>query len=124
MVSNFIIQALSGEPITIYGKGEQTRSFCFVDDLIRGLILLIERENTGPINLGNPTEYSIQALAELIVKMTHSTSKLTYKPLPVDDPKVRCPDITLARTLLDWTPKIPIETGLQKTIEYFQLVLC
>ncbi len=125
VVSNFIVQALKGEPITIYGDGRQTRSFCYVDDLIEGFIKLMRSQDefTGPVNLGNPDEFSIRDLAEKIVDMTGSKSKLVYKPLPSDDPMQRCPDIALARKELDWQPRIKLAEGLVKTIEYFDTLL-
>ncbi len=119
VISNFIVQALRNEPLTIYGKGEQTRSFGYVDDLVNGLILLMESPHAGPLNLGNPNEYSIEELARLILQMTGSSSNLVHKPLPEDDPKLRCPDITLAKELLSWEPTIAIKKGLEKTISYF-----
>ncbi len=121
VVSNFIMQALRGEPITIYGNGSQTRAFCYVDDLIEGFLRLMRApdEVTGPINLGNPVETTIRELAETIIRMTGSKSTLIEKPLPQDDPVRRCPDITKAKTLLDWSPKVPLEVGLEKTIAYF-----
>jgi len=122
VVSNFIVQALQGRDITIYGDGEQTRSFCYVDDLVDGLIRLMnsEREVTGPINLGNPGEFSIRELAEKVVAQTGSKSKIVYQPLPQDDPMQRQPDITQAKAKLGWEPKIPLDEGLPRTIEYFQ----
>jgi UDP-glucuronate decarboxylase len=122
VVSNFIVQALRGEPITIYGDGSQTRSFCYVDDLIDGLIRLMNSgpQFTGPVNLGNPVEFRILELAELVLKMTNSSSKLVFKPLPQDDPKQRKPSILLAQQELNWTPKINLEKGLDKTIHYFK----
>jgi len=122
VVSNFIVQALRGEPITVYGDGSQTRAFCYVDDLIEGFIRLMDAPDTvtGPINLGNPVEFTIGELARKIIDLTGSSSKIVYKPLPVDDPTQRCPDITLARKLLGWEPKVPLETGLLRTIEYFR----
>lgn len=120
VVSNFIIQALKGEDITIYGDGSQSRSFCYVDELIDGFIRLMASDDfTGPVNLGNPVEFTIKELAEKVIKMTNSKSKLTLMPLPLDDPKQRQPDITLAKKELDWEPKIKLEQGLIKTIEYF-----
>lgn len=120
VVSNFIIQALKGEDITIYGDGSQSRSFCYVDELIDGFIRLMASDDfTGPVNLGNPVEFTIKELAEKIIEMTNSTSKLTLNPLPQDDPKQRQPDITLAKKELDWEPKIKLEQGLKKTIAYF-----
>lgn len=125
VVSNFILQALRGEDITIYGDGQQTRSFCYVDDLVEGLIRLMETEAgvTGPINLGNPGEFTIKQLAEQIIDLTGSTSALVNKPLPQDDPKQRQPDISLAKQQLDWEPTIALRDGLTKTISYFDGVL-
>jgi len=125
VVSNFITQALRGEPITIFGDGSQTRSFCYVDDLIEGLIRLMESPDdvTGPINLGRPDEFRILDLAQKIVELTNSKSEIVFKPLPTDDPKQRRPDITLAREVLGWEPKIMLEEGLKKTITYFEEVL-
>lgn len=125
VVSNFIVQALMDEPITIYGDGTQTRSFCYVDDLIGAFLRLMATgpEVTGPINLGNPTELTILELAEQIIKMTSSKSELVRHDLPVDDPKQRCPDISLAASELDWEPKYDIKTGLQHTIDYFDALL-
>ena len=122
VVSNFIVQALKGEDITIYGDGSQTRSFCYVDDLIDGLVRLMAtgEEVTGPINLGNPVEFTIRELAEKVVAMTRSKSKLIFKPLPEDDPTQRQPDISLAKNRLGWKPSVPLEAGLAKTIEYFK----
>jgi UDP-glucuronate decarboxylase len=121
VVSNFIIQALKGEPITMYGDGSQTRSFCFVDDLVEGLIRLMESPDSeaGPINLGNPAENTILQLAEKVIAMTGSKSTIIMRPLPSDDPRQRNPDIRRAREVLDWTPKVPLEEGLRKTIGYF-----
>ena len=125
VVSNFITQALRGEPITIFGDGSQTRSFCYVDDLIEGLIRLMENPDdvTGPLNLGRPDEFRILDLAQKIVELTNSKSEIVFKPLPTDDPKQRRPDITLAREDLGWEPKIMLEEGLKKTITYFEEVL-
>ena len=119
VVSNFIMQALSGEDITIYGDGSQTRSICYVDDLVNGLIKMMASDITGPVNLGNPDEYSVKELAEKIKQLTNSSSKLVYRELPSDDPTQRRPDITLAKKVLNWQPKISSEVGLKKTIEYF-----
>jgi UDP-glucuronate decarboxylase len=121
VVSNFIVQALSGKDITIYGDGSQTRSFCYVDDLVDGLIRLMnsEREVTGPINLGNPGEFSIRELAEKVVAATDSGSKVVYQPLPADDPTQRQPDIAQARDVLGWEPKVALDEGLPRTIDYF-----
>jgi UDP-glucuronate decarboxylase len=122
VVSNFIMQALKGEPITIYGDGSQTRSFCFVSDLVEGFLRFMDspKDITGPINLGNPNEFTIRGLAELVVELTGSTSSIDYRPLPQDDPLQRCPDITMAKAELDWTPQIQLREGLQKTIDYFK----
>jgi UDP-glucuronate decarboxylase len=121
VVSNFIVQALQGDPITIYGDGSQTRSFCYVDDLIEGFVRLMDAPDdvTGPINLGNPGEFTIKQLAELVIKMTGAKSELVYEDLPEDDPLQRCPDISLAMEKLDWQPTIQLEQGLDKTIAYF-----
>ena len=121
VVSTFIVQALAGEPITVFGNGEQTRSFCFVDDLVDGLLRMMatDDEFVGPVNLGNPTEFTILQLAELIVSMTGSKSEIVRKPLPADDPRRRKPDISLARRALDWEPTTPLERGLERTIAYF-----
>jgi UDP-glucuronate decarboxylase len=122
VVSNFIVQALKGLPITIYGKGSQTRSFCYVDDLVDGLIRLMNSEAgiTGPVNLGNPNEFTIRQLADKVLAQTGSGSKIELKPLPEDDPRQRQPDITLATKLLDWNPKVDLKAGLDITIEYFR----
>jgi len=121
VVSNFIVQALKGENITIYGEGNQTRSFCYVDDLVDALIGLMDTPDdfTGPINLGNPVEFEIRSLAEMVIKLTKSKSKLSSQPLPADDPKQRQPDISLAKKILHWEPTTPLESGLLKTISYF-----
>lgn len=125
VISNFILQALRNRPITIYGDGTQTRSFCYVDDMIDGLIRLMDTPDdfTGPVNLGNPTELSILELAQKIIQMTGSKSKISYKPLPADDPRQRQPLIDLAKEKLGWTPKVPFEEGLKKTIAYFEELL-
>ena len=125
VVSNFIVQALQNESITIYGDGSQTRSFCYVDDLIDGMIKLMESDKaiTGPINIGNPNEFTMLELAELVLKLTSSQSKIIFKPLPEDDPKQRQPDITLAKAKLDWEPKVKLEDGLKETILYFRKLL-
>ncbi|TXH02857.1 MAG: SDR family oxidoreductase [Nevskiaceae bacterium] len=121
VVSNFIVQALLNRPITLFGDGSQTRSFCYVDDLVEGLIRLMNSPNdvTGPVNLGNPGEFSMRQLAELVLQLTGSKSEIILQPLPKDDPKQRKPDIALARRLLDWEPHIPLRQGLEKTIPYF-----
>jgi UDP-glucuronate decarboxylase len=125
VVSNFVVQALKNEPITIYGDGSQTRAFCYVDDLIEGCVRLMNApdEVTGPVNLGNPVEMSIRELATRVIELTGSRSQILTKPLPVDDPLQRCPDISLARKLLDWEPKVPLEQGLTKCIAYFDDLL-
>ena len=121
VVSNFIVQALKGEPITVYGDGSQTRSFCYVDDLVEGLLRLMETDQTvtGPMNLGNPGEFTILELAETIIRLTKSRSRIERRPLPPDDPKQRQPDIIAAKQILKWQPEIPLEEGLRRTIEYF-----
>lgn len=125
VVSNFIIQALKGEDITIYGDGKQTRSFCYVDDLINGMIALMDSRDGfyGPVNIGNPNEFSMLELAQNVLELTQSQSKLVFKPLPLDDPKQRQPDITLAKSELNWEPKIQLKEGLQKTIAYFNNIM-
>ena len=125
VVSNFIVQALRGESLPVYGDGSQTRSFCYVDDLVKALIALMESEPgfTGPVNLGNPSEFTIGDLAQRVISLTGSTSTITYEVLPVDDPKQRRPDISLAEKALDWQPETPLDEGLPKTIEYFRKVL-
>ena len=125
VVSNFIVQALRNEPITLYGDGEQTRSFCYVDDLVTGLIALMETgpEVTGPINLGNPGEFTIRELAEEVIALTGSRSALTHRPLPQDDPRQRQPQIDQARDVLGWAPVTPLKEGLHKTITYFDQLL-
>ena len=125
VVSNFIVQALKGENLTVYGDGKQTRSFCYGDDLIDGLVKLMDSPDdfTGPVNLGNPNEFSILELAQMIIKMTDSKSKIVFKPLPSDDPTQRQPDISLARKHLDWEPKIKLDEGLKKTVDYFDDLL-
>ncbi len=125
VVSNFIVQALKGEPITIYGDGSQTRAFCYVDDLIEGFVRLMAApdEVTGPINLGNPVETTVGELAVKIIALTGSRSTMVYRPLPMDDPVQRCPDISRARNVLGWEPRVALETGLGKTIAYFDRLL-
>ena len=120
VVPNFCIQALRGEPLTVYGDGRQTRSFCYVDDLVAGILKLFSAQHFEPVNLGNPVEYTILDFARKIISLTGSKSKISHQPLPVDDPKVRCPDITKARQLLGWEPLVSIDEGLKKTIEYFR----
>jgi UDP-glucuronate decarboxylase len=125
VVSNFVIQALHNEDITVYGDGSQTRSFCYVDDLVDGLIRLMETpdEVVGPVNLGNPVEFTVRQLAEMAVDLVGSRSKIVYRPLPQDDPRQRCPDIGLAQKLLHWQPRVQLREGLLKTIDYFQQLL-
>jgi len=125
VVSNFIVQALKNEPITIYGDGSQTRSFCYVDDLIKGMIALMDSGDdvTGPINIGNPNEFTILQLAETVKEMTHSESEIVMRPLPSDDPKQRQPDISLAESTLGWSPNVELDQGVVKTIEYFRTII-
>jgi UDP-glucuronate decarboxylase len=125
VVSNFIVQALSGKNITLYGDGSQTRSFCYVDDLVDGLMrfMATPEDVTGPVNLGNPVEFTIRQLAEMTIALTGSSSKLVNRPLPQDDPKQRCPDIGLAQKVLGWTPEVQLREGLMKTIAYFDQLL-
>jgi UDP-glucuronate decarboxylase len=122
VVSNFIMQALRDEPITIYGDGSQTRSFCYVDDLIRGLISLMETKSevTGPINIGNPNEFTVRELAEKVIELTGSSSRIVQEPLPQDDPRQRQPNIAKAKTDLNWEPTVELADGLVKTIDYFR----
>ncbi|MGE0353655.1 MAG: UDP-glucuronic acid decarboxylase family protein [Gemmatimonadales bacterium] len=120
VVSNFVVQAMRGEPITIYGDGQQTRSFCYVSDLVDGIVRLFHSGETDPVNIGNPDEFTVRQLAELTLKLTGSSSRIVQHPLPTDDPKVRRPDITRARTLLGWSPGIKLEEGLRRTIEHFK----
>jgi UDP-glucuronate decarboxylase len=125
VVSNFIVQALKGAPITLYGDGSQTRSFCYVSELIEGFVRLMGSSDdfVGPVNLGNPGEFTIRQLAEKVIELTNSSSPLVFEPLPTDDPRQRCPDISLAKEKLGWTPKIPLEEGLMHTIAYFRRLL-
>ena len=125
VVSNFIVQALKGEEITVYGEGKQTRSFCYIDDLVDGLIRMMDSEKdfTGPVNLGTPVEFTILELAKMVIRMTGSASRIVFSPLPQDDPVQRRPDITLAREKIGWEPHVPLEEGLGRTIAYFQQVL-
>jgi UDP-glucuronate decarboxylase len=122
VVSNFIVQALRGEDITLYGDGSQTRAFCYVDDLISGLVAMMQtpKDTTGPVNLGNPQEIPVRELAERVIRLTDSRSKIVLRPLPVDDPLQRCPDISLAHNLLDWQPHVALDAGLHRTIDYFR----
>jgi UDP-glucuronate decarboxylase len=125
VVSNFIMQALTGRPITLYGTGSQTRAFCYVDDLVEGFIRLMGTGDdvTGPVNLGNPHEISVRELAERVIRLTGSKSELVFAPLPQDDPTQRCPDIGLARRILGWEPRVPLEDGLRQAIAYFEGVV-
>ena len=125
VVSTFIVQALRGQDITVYGEGQQTRSFCYVDDLVDGMIRMMETlgDWPGPVNLGNPSEISINALAEIVIEMTGSKSKIITMPLPEDDPRQRCPDITRAKQKLNWSPQVALRDGLQKTVAYFDNIL-
>jgi dTDP-glucose 4,6-dehydratase len=123
VVSNFIVQALRGDSLTVYGSGTQTRSFCYVDDLIEGIVRLFERGTSEPTNIGNPIEFTVRQLADRVLALTGSKSAVVERPLPIDDPQVRQPDITLARKSLGWEPKVALEDGLQRTIEYFRGVV-
>jgi nucleoside-diphosphate-sugar epimerase len=123
VVSNFLVQALRGEPITIYGDGSQTRSFCFVEDEVRGFLALLDGEHTGPINIGNDGEFTMLELADMVLEVTGSSSPIEFRPLPVDDPRQRRPDLTLARTLLGWQPEVGLKEGLTRTAEYFRTVV-
>ena len=121
VVSNFIVQSLRGEDITVYGDGSQTRSFCYVDDLIEGFLRLMEQEKTvGPVNIGNPGEFTMLELAELVLKKVGGKSKIVHQDLPADDPRQRQPDISLAKKYLEWQPAVPLEQGIEKTIDYFR----
>ena len=120
VVSNFIVQALEGQPLTIYGDGSQTRSFCYVEDEIRGFLALLDSSYVGPVNIGNPDEFTIAELANLVIELTASKSPIEYRPLPVDDPTQRQPDISLAREILGWEPRIALREGLSRTIEWFR----
>jgi UDP-glucuronate decarboxylase len=125
VVSNFIVQALTGGEITLYGDGLQTRAFCYVDDLIDGLVRLMNSDDqvTGPINIGNPHEITVRELADIVVRMTGSKSQVVYRPLPINDPLQRCPDISRAKEVLGWLPTVPLEDGLARTISYFDSLL-
>jgi dTDP-glucose 4,6-dehydratase len=120
VVSNFIVQALGGEPVTIYGDGTQTRSFCYVSDEVEGIYQLFMRGDANPTNIGNPTEYTVRDLAEIVVRLTGSRSPIVQRDLPVDDPKVRRPDISRARMMLGWEPVVPVDEGIRRTIDYFR----
>jgi len=125
VVSSFILRALQNEPIPLFGDGNQTRSFCYVEDMIDGLVRMMNAPDdfTGPVNLGNPREYEIRELAEIIIRLTGSSSRMTYHPLPQDDPRRRKPDIGLAEETLDWHPRVELEEGLEKTIAYFRMIM-
>jgi UDP-glucuronate decarboxylase len=125
VVSNFIVQALLGRGLTVYGDGQQTRSFCYVDDLVDGIVRLMATadEVTGPVNLGNPAEFSMRELAEIVIDLTGSRAKIVNRPLPADDPRQRRPDIAVARKVLDWGPRTPLKEGLKRTIAYFDELL-
>jgi nucleoside-diphosphate-sugar epimerase len=122
-VPNFMAQAIRGEPLTVYGDGSQTRSLCYVSDLVRGVLATLEKGDEMPVNLGNPEEVTVLELAQLIVRLAHSKSQIEFRSLPVDDPKQRRPDITHARNLLGWQPEVPLEDGLARTLEYFRRVV-
>jgi Nucleoside-diphosphate-sugar epimerases len=123
VVTNFIRQALAGEPLTAYGSGEQTRSFQYVDDLVEAIVRLLAVEHDGPVNLGNPDEYTVLSLARLVIELTGSRSEIVFEPLPQDDPRQRCPDISLARRLLGWEPQVAVRDGLGRTIEAMRATL-
>jgi nucleoside-diphosphate-sugar epimerase len=119
VVSNFLVQALDGKPLTVYGDGSQTRSFCYVDDEVGGILALLDSDYVGPVNIGNPNEFTVLELARRVLEVTSSSSEIVYEPLPVDDPTQRQPDITLARKVLRWEPRVPLEEGLRNTAEWF-----
>jgi dTDP-glucose 4,6-dehydratase len=119
VVSNFIVQALAGKPLTVYGDGSQTRSFCYVDDEIRGLLALLDSDYVGPVNVGNPDEFTVLELAQIVLEVTRSRSEIVFEALPVDDPAQRRPDITLAREVLGWEPTVDVRTGVARTAEWF-----
>jgi dTDP-glucose 4,6-dehydratase len=123
VVSNLLVQALQGKPLTLYGDGNQTRSFCYVDDEVRGILALLDGDEVGPVNIGNPNEFTVRELAELVVEVTGSSSEVVYEPLPVDDPTQRKPDITLARTALGWEPQVQLREGLERTATWFRQAL-
>jgi dTDP-glucose 4,6-dehydratase len=123
VVSNFIVQALTGEPLTVYGDGTQTRSLCYVDDLVRGLVLMLGSDALGPVNLGNPYELTVSELAQLVIQLSGSSSSVVHRPLPQDDPTRRQPDIKRAGQLLGWKPSVPVEEGLRLTIDWFRTQL-
>ena len=123
VVSNFLVQALQGKPLTVYGDGSQTRSFCYVDDEVRGILALLDGDVTGPVNIGNPHEFTVRELADLVLEVTGSSSDIVYEPLPVDDPTQRQPDITLARTALGWEPRVELREGLERTAAWLRQIL-
>jgi dTDP-glucose 4,6-dehydratase len=123
VVSNFVVQALQGKPLTIYGDGSQSRSFCYVDDEVRGLLALLDSDETGPVNIGNDTEFTVRELAEMVSELVASGTEILYEPLPVDDPRQRRPDLTVARGKLGWEPTVPLREGLEQTIAYFRRTL-
>jgi nucleoside-diphosphate-sugar epimerase len=123
VVSNFVCQSLQGKDLTVYGDGSQTRSFCYVDDEIRGILAMLDSDEHGPINIGNPVEFTMLELADIVLQLTKSKSKVVYQPLPSDDPLQRCPDISKARNRLNWEPAVELREGLQRTIEWFQKTL-
>ena len=123
VVSNFVVQALRGEPLTVHGDGGQTRSFCYVGDQVRGLLALLDSDQPGPFNIGNPDEFSVLELAKTVLEMTGSTSAVEYRPMPIDDPTQRQPDISAARSVLGWEPTVPLRDGLPRVIEYFRTEL-
>jgi nucleoside-diphosphate-sugar epimerase len=123
VVSNFLVQALQGKPLTMFGDGGQTRSFCYVDDEVRGILALLDNDVVGPVNLGNPGEFTIRQLAELVIEVTGSDSEVVFEPLPVDDPTQRRPDITLAKAHLGWEPTVALREGLERTAEWFRRAL-
>src|SRR5256714_10936161 len=123
VVSNFIVQALRGDPLTVYGDGSQTRSFCYVDDLIEGIVRLFERGTSEPTNIGNPHEFTVRQLADCVLQLTGSKSAIVQRPLPVDDPRVRQPDISYAQRTLAWEPAVSLEDGLRRTIKYFKEIV-
>ena len=120
VVSNFLVQALQGKPLTVYGDGTQTRSFCYVDDEVAGILALLESDHVGPVNIGNPNEFTVSELAEMIIEITGSSSEIVHEALPVDDPTQRRPDIGLARSVLGWEPDVPIREGLARTVSYLE----
>ena len=123
VVSNFVCQSIQGHDLTVYGDGSQTRSFCYVDDQVQGVLAMLDSNERGPINIGNPTEFTMLELADIVMELTNSKSQVVYKPLPSDDPLQRCPDITRAQTLLNWSPTIDLRQGLTRTIEWFKTAL-